>query len=372
MAKLSRLEIHGFKSIRHLPGMDLANLNVLIGANGTGKSNFISFFRMLSWITAQPGNMQMFVQRYGGANAHLHKGAGVTPQMEARLTFETDAGTNDYSMRLFHAAPDTLIFADEKYRFSRRARGGQADWRSLGAGHKESKLLDLASSTEPAAMTAKVILGIMKQCVVYQFHNTSETARMRQRWDREDNRFLKEDGANLAPFLWRLREGQPEYYRRITETIRQVAPFFADFVLEPQNGSLLLQWKERDSDMVFGAHQASDGMLRTMALIALLLQPVEDLPELIILDEPELGLHPYAINIVAGLIHAVSEHAQVILATQSMPLVNYFEPEQVVVVDRKAGESEFRRLNSQELGDWLKEYSLAELWEKNVIGGRPA
>jgi predicted ATPase len=124
--------------------------------------------------------------------------------------------------------------------------------------------------------------------------------------------------------------------------------------------------------MVFGAHQASDGMLRTMALIALLLQPVEDLPELIILDEPELGLHPYAINIVAGLIHAVSEHAQVILATQSMPLVNYFEPEQVVVVDRKAGESEFRRLNSQELGDWLKEYSLAELWEKNVIGGRPA
>lgn len=372
MARLTRLELHGFKSIRHLAGLDLANLNVLIGANGAGKSNFISFFRMLSWLTAQPGNLQMFIQRYGGANSHLHKGAGVTPQMEATLTFDTDVGTNDYSLRLFHAAPDTLVFADEKYRFSRRVLGGQADWRSLGSGHKESKLLDLAASTENAARTAKVILSLMKQCVVYQFHNTSETARMRQRWDKEDNRFLKEDGANLASFLWRLREGQPEYYKRITETIRQVAPFFADFVLESQNGSLLLQWNERDSDIVFGAHQASDGMLRTIALIALLLQPAEDLPELIILDEPELGLHPYAINIVAGLIHAASKHAQVILATQSMPLVNYFEPEQVIVVDRKAGESEFHRLSNEKLVDWLKEYSLAELWEKNVIGGRPA
>jgi predicted ATPase len=371
MAKLTKLELHGFKSIRHLAGLDLTTMNVLIGANGAGKSNFISFFRMLSWLTAQPGNLQLFIQRYGGANAHLHKGAGVTPQIQAELTFETDVGINDYSLRLFHAAPDTLVFADEKYRFSRHTRSDRADWRSVGSGHKESGLLDLVTRPQQGSETAKVILSLMKKCMVYQFHNTSETARMRQRWDKEDNRFLKEDGANLASFLSRMQDGQPEYYRRITETIRQIAPFFADFVLESQNGTLLLQWRERDSDIVFGAHQASDGMLRTIALISLLLQPVEDLPELIILDEPELGLHPYAIGIVAGLIRAASEHAQVLLATQSAALVNYFEPEQVIVVDRKAGESEFNRLSSEKLADWLKEYSLSELWEKNVIGGQP-
>ena len=368
MQQLTRLELHGYKSIRHLTDLDLGPINVLIGANGAGKSNFISFFKLLNWMTPSPGNLQFFVGKVGGANSLLHDGAAITPQIEASLVFETDWGTNDYGMRLFHAAQDTLIFADEKYRFTKRPYINKADWKSLGSGHRESRLIELSDLGDG---TARTILWLMKGCVVYQFHNTSDTARIRQRWSADDNRMLKEDAANLAPFLLRLRKAQPPAYLRIVETVRQIAPFFADFVLEPEGNTILLQWRELNTDLVFGPHQASDGTLRMMALVSLLLQPEEDLPAVIILDEPELGLHPYAISVIAGLLQSVSNHAQVILATQSTTLINYFLPEQIIVVERRDRESIFKRLDPEKLKDWLDEYSVAELWEKNVIGGRP-
>lgn len=367
MDTLQRLELTGFKSIRSAD-LTFGALNILIGPNGAGKSNFISFFKFLNWMTPAPGNLQFFVGRAGGANALLHDGAAATPQIMAKLTFETDDGVNEYVMRLFHAAPDTLIFADERYRFTRRGRAAP-DWRELGAGHREMRLLE---QSEQGDVTARFILRLLKRCVVYQFHNTSETARIRQRWDANDNKLLKEDAANLAPVLLRLRDQQPRAYAHIVETIRLIAPFFADFVLDPVGSAVLLQWRERNSDVIFGAHQASDGLLRAMALITLLLQPVEDLPSVIILDEPELGLHPYAITIVTGLLKSVSLHRQIILATQSMTLIDYFEPEQIIVVERPERDSLFRRLDPGALQEWLAEYSLAELWEKNVLGGRPA
>jgi predicted ATPase len=368
MDLLSKLDLHGFKSIKHLPNLILGRINVLIGANSAGKSNFISFFRLLNWMISSSGNLQFYVSKCGGANALLHDGAAVTPQLVATLIFETDQGINEYQMRLFHAAPDTLIFADERIRFSRHGIPSKADWRSLGGGQREAQLIDAADSGDPAA---KAIRWLLRQCVVYQFHNTSETARIRQRWSVEDDRFLKEDGANLAPFLLRLQKTEPQAYRRIVETIRQIVPCFAGFVLEPSYGTILLQWRERDTDVIFGPHQASDGTLRTMALVALLMQPVQDVPAVVILDEPELGLHPYAISVVAGLLKSLAIHKQIILATQSMTLIDHFELEDIVVVDRPDRESEFKRLNPDQLHEWLEEYSLAELWEKNVFGGRP-
>lgn len=366
MDRLARLQLSGFKSIRSADIVFNA-LNVLIGPNGAGKSNLISFFKLLNWMTPTPGDLQFFIGKAGGAHALLHDGPAVTPQISATLTFEhDDQRANEYAMRLEYAAPDTLIFADERYRFT--PPGKQHDWVPLGAGHREMRLIDEA---EQGKASAKFILGLLKRCVVYQFHNTSETARIRQRWDINDMLFLKEDAANIAPFLLRLREQQPRAYLRIVETIRLLAPFFGDFVLEPANGTVLLQWNERHSDMVFGAHQASDGMLRAIALVTLLLQPTEQLPSVIILDEPELGLHPFAINIITGLLKSVSLHRQVILATQSMTLVDYFAPEDILVVERPARDTHFHRLDPTTLQEWLAEYSLAELWEKNVLGGRP-
>jgi predicted ATPase len=364
---LKHISIKGYKSIKELD-LDLSPINVLIGANGSGKSNFISFFKLLRWMMQSPGQLQLFIGQSGGANSFLFDGAAVTPQIESELNFETNSGKNDYAFRLFHAASDTFIFAEERYRFSRNIFSGSANWKSLDTGHKESKLIDVANLGDP---TAKTISRLIQICVVHQFHDTSQTARFKQRWNVDDNQYLKEDAANLAPFLLRLRENEPRYYQRIVETLSQVAPFFADFVLVPIGNSVLLQWREIGTDLVFSPHQASDGTLRAMALVSLLLQPINNLPDVLILDEPELGLHPYAINIIGGLINSISNNCQVVLATQSTLLIDCFAPEDIIVVERDNRQSTFQRLDPSELEDWLEEYSLSELWNKNVLGGRP-
>ena len=297
----------------------------------------------------------------------LHNGPGTTREVEAELTIQTDAGENQYFFRLVFAAGDTLIFADESYRFSRTIYSSPAPWVSTGAGHRGPLLLEKAIEDN----TARFIRDILQRIIVYQFHNTSDTARIRGKWAVNDNRYLKEDAGNIAPFLFRLREQENWYYRRIVDNIRLILPFFSDFELINEYGHMLLAWRERDSDQLFDASQASDGMLRVIALVALLLQPEETLPDVLILDEPELGLHPYAIAVVGGLIGAVSKTIQVILATQSTALVDCFEPEDIVVVEREGRKSVFSHLDSEKLREWLEDYSLSELWEKNVLGGQP-
>jgi predicted ATPase len=366
-ARLTSLTLRGFKTIRELEDFDPGPLTVLIGPNGAGKTNLISFFRLLSW--SLTGGLQEHVALIGGASSLLHDGPAKTQALEARLRIETEAGKNDYEFRLAFAGGDTLIFTEERYQFDRSDMlFSSPPWTRFDPGGRETGLIQRADSGD---VTARTILGLLRNIRVYQFHNTSWTARIRTKWSADDGHRLKEDAANLAPFLLRLRNDEPRYYRRITETIRLMLPFFADFELEPEHGKLLLRWRERDSDVVFSAAQAADGMLRAMALVSLLLQPESDLPNVLILDEPELGLHPYAVSIVAGLLRSASIQVQVVLATQSVTLINHFEPEEVVVVDRRDRESTFRRLDAKSLGEWLEEYSLAELWEKNVLGGRP-
>jgi len=367
-SRLTRVTLRGFKTIRDLTDFEPGALTVLIGPNGAGKTNFISFFRLLSWALAGSENLQVHVSELGGASALLHDGPSKTREIEAWLTLTTDAGENEYKFRLFHAAEDTLIYAEESFRFSRSDRLTRAPWTSLDAGHRGPKLSTRAAEGD---RTAGAVLAMLRKMIVHQFHNTSPTARVRNKWDLDDGRWLKEDAANLAPFLLRLKNYEPKYYQRIVETIRLILPFFADFELEPEYGRVLLRWREQNSDRVFGASQAADGMLRVMALVALLQQPEADLPDVLILDEPELGLHPFAIEAVAGLIRSASKHVQVILATQSVSLIDRFEPEDIVVVERRGRESTFRRLKPSELDAWLDEYTLSELWEKNVIGGRP-
>jgi predicted ATPase len=367
-SRLTRITLRGFKTVRELTDFEPGSLMVMIGANGAGKSNFISFFRLLSW--ALSGQLQVHVQESGPASALLHDGPAKTREIETRLTIQSEGGDNEYSFRLVYAAGDTLIFADERIRFSREGRPPR-EWIELGAGHRETQLEAYASSGQVGAGTAQVMAALLQKIKVYQFHNTSSTARMRGQWNKDDGRWLKEDAANLAPFLYRLKHNEPGYYRRIMETTRLVLPFFLDYELEPEYGRLLLSWREEGTDAVFTAPQAADGMLRLMALVALLQQPEADLPNVLILDEPELGLHPYAVNVVAGLLQSAATQVQVVIATQSVSLIDRFDPESIVVVDRHARESRLRRLCRDDLKDWLEAYTLSELWEKNVLGGRP-
>ena len=366
--RLDAITLKGFKTIRELVDFRPGSLTVLIGPNGAGKSNFISFFRVLNYLAVDPFSLQRHVGIQGGASKLLHDGPAITREIDVRLGLHSDVGEIDYEFRLAFAAGDWLIFDDERYRISRGDQPGTASWQTLGASDQESQLLDFSTSDD----TAETIIGALLRISAFQFHDTSETSRMRTKADVKFGNLFMPDGANIAAVLYYLKRKEGNCYRRIVDTLRLILPFFSDFVLEPDNDFLLLAWRERDSDQIFNGSQAADGMLRAIALVTLLLLPDEMLPNLLILDEPELGLHPYAINVIGGLIRAVSTKTQVIVATQSTAFVDCFEPEDIVVVEREGRESTFRRLeDTEELQEWLKEYSLSELWEKNVIGGRP-
>ncbi len=368
MTMLSAISLAGWKSIKDSQRLTLGPLNVFIGANGSGKSNFVSFFKLLNEMIGE--RLQVFISTSGGADSVLHYGAKTTPMLEAALEFKTTTGSSVYFMRLVHAAVDTLIFTEERLEFHKPGYPNP-NKAILGSGHRESLLGNKAKAGND---TATVLRRLVGSCRVYQFHDTSSTARIRQQCYIDNDRFLMPDGGNLAAVLYRFREKEPTCYGRIVRTIQQVAPFFNDFELEPmsQNSkSILLNWREKGVEKVFGPHQVSDGTLRAMALITLLLQPEDHLPTVIVIDEPELGLHPYAIGVIAALIRKAAHHCQVILATQSPGLLDHFEPEDVVVVDRKEKTSEFRRLPESDLDSWLDEYSLSEVWEKNIFGGGP-
>ncbi len=365
---LRRIVLKGFKSIKTMD-LEMLPLNVLIGANGAGKSNLVSFFKMLNEMMA--GRLQQYIGTTGRAQSLLHFGPKVTPQIEAELEFEVDNGVDTYSMRLFHAAGDTLVFADETLSFLQTGFT-KPKLVPLGAGHEETRVGLEAEKGEP---TAKFFRHLLNRCRVYHFHDTSPTARVRQYGYIGDNRWLMPDAGNLAAFLLRLREENGGgVYKRIVSTIRLMAPFFEDFDLEPAGPTqkeIILNWRNRGSDQVFGPHQLSDGTLRAMCLVTLLMQAEDELPELIIVDEPELGLHPFALNLVASLFKKAAHYSQVLISTQSSSFLDNFDPENVVVVNREGEESQLTRLDAARLEAWLEEYSLGEVWEKNVIGGGP-
>ncbi|NLF44363.1 MAG: AAA family ATPase [Bacteroidales bacterium] len=363
--KLKSFTIKGYKSIKAIEGFEPQPINILIGPNGAGKSNFVSFFKFLSWMLNSNGKLQEYVAYLGGANDLLHDGADTTKSIDAQIALETSSGLNEYKFSLMFAKPDKLVFREEKYRFTPNHIVDETTWSSCGVGHEEAHLPEVSNPT------ATAILGLLRKLIVYQFHNTSDTAPMRLKWSVFDGRWLKQNGENLGSFLFRIQNEEKQYYLRIIKYIRLVLPFFDDFEFYEEFGQILLRWKEKGTNKVFNAGQASDGMLRTIALISLLAQNPKDLPTVLFLDEPELGLHPSAIDAVAGLIKAASSHCQVFIATQSISLVNNFELDDLVVIDRKGRSSEYRRPDSKNLQVYLDEFSTGQIWEKNVIGGRP-
>ncbi len=207
--------------------------------------------------------------------------------------------------------------------------------------------------------------------VLYHFHDTSAEAGVRRPGELNDNQALRPEGANLAAFLWNLRDSNPLQAARIRDAVRLAAPFFDDFLLRPMTHAphlIQLEWRQKGSDFPFRAVHLSDGTLRFICLATALLQPVP--PSTILVDEPELGLHPHAIELLAALFRKASSTggSQIIVSTQSAALLSEFAPEDVVVVERERGESVFRRLDVAQLAEWLEEYGLGELWQKNVLG----
>ena len=342
MTELDYITIKGFKSIASIEKLPLRSINMLIGPNGSGKSNFVGVFALLQAI--REGRLQDYVARAGGANRILHFGASVTQNLEIEVLFDDGAG--HYEIAIRPTALDELTVGSIITTGSMIAMGDATveDWLRLDSWR------------------------------LYHFQDTSASSAMKRTADLEDNRFLRPDGSNLPAFLHYLSEKHKGAYALIRGAVQQAAPFFRDFQLEPlrlNESKVRLEWLHEGSDAYFDASALSDGTLRFIALATLLLQPQELRPTVILIDEPELGLHPYAVTLLASLMKQAAAHSQIIVSTQSPLLLDHFEPEDVLVADRVNGATQLTRLASEDLEEWLEEYSLGQLWEKNEIGGRP-
>lgn len=358
--QLKKIKVSGFKSFKNCE-LELGKINLLIGANGAGKSNFISIFNMLKEIIEK--RFQSYVMKSAGANALMFNGRKATD----RINFEFFFGDNSYDFSLVPTDNNTLFFESEHFNY-----GGFWDNKSsVGGGYTESQWNRGVNNK-----IDKYVKPVLQDQVwrVYHFHDTSESAKVKQTTNVFNNVELQKDAGNLAAFLLRLKNEYPINYHNIVEYIKLVAPYFDDFYLEPTNkDDIILRWKQVGSDDFFNANQFSDGTLRFICLACLFLQPENLQPSTIILDEPELGLHPYAITILSELIKQSSINKQIIIGTQSSELLNEFEPEDIIVVDRNDEDGTiFNRFTQKELEDWLNcDYTIGDLWKKNVLGGRP-
>lgn len=365
---LDEVVIGGYKSISadNPVSLKLSDINILLGANGAGKSNIISFFRMISYMMSR--SFGRYVETAGTANSLLHFGLKKTPIITGKLSFSDAKSTDTYKFSLTHAAPDRLIITEENICWQRKGENRPYNV-LLEPNFKESSLID---SKDPVA---KSIYQLLSGCKVYQFHDSSAEGPLRQACPIDTADYLQSQGNNLPSFLYYIREHYPDSYRRIINYVHDVVPQFQDFYLEPIGNYISLRWiDDSATDYRFNAHQLSDGTIRFIALATLLLQPPQTMPNVIIIDEPELGLHPYAVTQLAEMIKDAAIHAQIIVATQSKDLVDHFDASNISVVEmsQNGQYTAVTQLCEKDLHLWLEKYTISELWDKNIIGGRPA
>ncbi len=364
--ELDYITVRGFKSIASIEKLPLKAINVVIGPNGAGKSNFIGVFSFLNSILE--GRLQDYVTKAGGAEKILYFGSKVTKKIDFHFSFAD--GVNQYALSLSPTENDNLFPSEERVYVWDKVRYPNAPYvQTVERRGSEAGISD--PSKKGTAYWVRQHLGSWR---VYHFHDTSVSSPMKKTADLGDNRYLRPDGSNLAAFLYYLRLKHESAYSLVVRTVQRVTPFFDDFLLEPLKlnpDKIRLEWKHKNSDQYFDASSLSDGTLRFIGLATLFLQPHTYRPSVILVDEPELGLHPYAITMLASLVKAASEKTQVILSTQSPLLLDQFQPEDVLVANRDGDSTAFTRLDSEKLTSWLDEYSLGQLWEKNELGGRP-
>lgn len=366
MKILNKLTIRGFKSIQNLEDFELGQLNIIVGANGAGKSNLISFFKMMKLFMA--GNLRSYVNEQGGAGDLMFNGIKETDKIDVRMFFKS----MPYSLTFVRTLKDELIVEREE--------AGEPMWRYTPPSdamyaNQLSLMTDMAAIAKEKDGFDPGIANYVYDCIedwkIYHFHDTSSRAKMRGYEIVQDDDYLREDAANIAPFLLKLKQKHQHSYVSILKAVQTVLPYISDFNLTPREMGpavkVALAWFQKGTDYPMQPYHLSDGAIRFICLATALLQPSP--PSMIIIDEPELGLHPEAIALLAELIISAAKRTQVIIATQSPLLLNYFSIQDIVVTKRIAGSSVFERLNESDYTHWLENFNLGELWTKNVIEG---
>lgn len=361
---IEQIGINNYKSIRKAL-IPLKGINILIGENGAGKSNFISFFELVKAIYDQ--RLGAYMLSNGGVNSQLYRGRKYSKFIEGIIDYNN---TDAFFFTLCPGPGEKAYIETSGDCFNKEGK----DAKDYSTWEKMIRERDVEESgiSELNIPRADIIRNFLESFIVYHFHDTSKTSPMRQPCPIGDNASLRQDASNLPAVLYRLKQTDLSAYRLIEATVRSVAPYFKRFKLAPMitdTSRIKLEWEEKDTDMYLDASSFSDGTLRFIALATLLLQT--NLPDTIIIDEPELGLHPAAMAKLSAMIKRASAKAQIIIATQSVTLISNFSIEDLIVVGRNEDQSTFTRLDKSDFSQWLEDYSLGELWEKNIIGGRP-
>ena len=361
---LQKILIENYKSIKKVE-IDISNINILIGSNGAGKSNFISFFKLLNSLIK--GKLQNYIAEESGANNVFHHGLKSSEYLKGMVSFRNNTNINNYEFELKPNSEGGVFFSEENPVYKTEHYGQTYKYGNIATGNSETNLkTDFRN-------TIKYLKERLSELRLYHFHDTSKTALVKQSFNIHDNEVLYEDARNLASFLFRLSIKEPKILEKIEKTTRLIAPYFDEFILKPSiynEEEIRLGWKEKNSDMLFNASHLSDGTLRMICLVTLFLQP--NPPKIIILDEPELGLHPFALTVLSDLIKKITlQEVQVIISTQSVPLIENFTIDDIIIVEKKGRESIFKKADKNFLKEWVDEYTLGELWEMNLLGGRP-
>ena len=354
---ITSLTIEGFKSIYSLKAFKLTPINIFIGANGAGKSNLISFFKLMKEM--REGRLGFYSRKQGGANKLFYFGTKHTEKIQIQLVND-ESNQSDLTFSLYPDANNGII-ADE-YQLTVKGTGKQVIYDGIIFDHNVFEKLD---------SVVQDYLNDFFDYQVYHFHDTGETSKMKVLQQYNDNLFFKPNAENIAPYLFMLKKNYPASYQEIVNVISLVLPFFGGFIFRDNESNIELEWYQKHyNDTPLNAHALSDGSLRFICLAVLLLQPIEKMPGTILIDEPELGLHPTAISILAELITTVAAQGiQVIIGTQSPELLNEFEIDNIIAVKNKNGHSEFSRLNKEDYTAFLDEYTTGDLWVRNIIQG---
>lgn len=365
---IDRIVIENYKSIKKLD-INLNMINILIGSNGAGKSNFISFFKFLSSITKN--RLQNHVQEESGAQYLLHHGLKISQEINSRVELTEGEISTYYKFKLAPNTDQNLFFEEEYLGY--RDKSKYTSYYDYNINIAKGIETGLITSNHAHRFVQPLIIKRLKEYKIYHFHDTGKTALVKQSFNLYDNEVLYEDARNLASYLYKLKNTAPLILDKIEKTVRLIAPYFDCFVLNPNSFNqeeIRLGWREKNSDMLFNANHFSDGTLRMICLITLFLQP--NPPKTIILDEPELGLHPFTLEVLADLIKKVAaKRIQTIISTQSITLVDKFNIEDIIVVEKEDNESKLKHLDLHQLENWVDDYSIGELWEMNLLGGRP-
>jgi predicted ATPase len=328
----------------------LKNLNILIGPNGAGKSMFIELLNMINCLF--DGRLQEYVSTHGGPDELLRFGRSVTSRIEIGLFFDK----RHYLAVLEPSDDGRLFFAEERVGIE-----GHEDL-NIGCGHFETRIREHENEIADV------------NCQAFNLTNVGRNASIRLPQPFGPCKKLSFDGSNLAPYLYELKENHYGDYVRIIKRLRIIAPFFNDFYLVPNEdtpGTISLKWLESGQDIPLSPNSLSDGMLRFACVLAIFRYPKERRPDIILIDEPDLSLHPKALELLYHIINVVSEYRQIVISTQSEGMINKFKADDIIIADRTGGKTAFHRIDADELEEWLENKTITELWANSIIGGQP-